>query len=127
MFTPEILKSVIRAISKEFPEFRELLLKTGDDQLIYANIMEPIFGIGMEATDPNIQNAKLWQGENLWGQALQEARMEFREENVTKKTEDEGIREKDLEETENQVISKEQQDAAKKAAIINARRFHKNH
>lgn len=126
-FKPEILDSVITAISKQFPEFRELLLKTGDDELVYANVLDTIFSVGLEAEDPNIQDAKQWRGENLWGKALEKARMDFREMNVTKKVEEEGISKADEAPVENMVISKEKQDAAKKAAIINARRFHKNH
>jgi ribA/ribD-fused uncharacterized protein len=126
-YTSEILDSVIKAFAKQFPEFRELLLKTGDEQLVYANVMDPIFSIGLDQDDPTIQNAKAWRGENLWGQALEKARTEFREKNVTSKPEDDGISEKEEATPENTVISKEAQEAAKKAAIINARRFHKNH
>ena len=126
-YTPEILQSVITAISKQYPEFRELLLETGDDELVYANILDPIFSIGLDEEDPNIQLEKQWRGENLWGQALQTARSGFREKNVTSRPEDEGISKEDENPIENAVISKEQQDAAKKAAIINAKRFHKNH
>ncbi len=126
-YTPEILQSVITAISKKYPEFRELLLETGDDELVYANMLDTIFSIGLEEDDPNIQLTKEWRGENLWGRALQEARTEFREKNVTSKPEDDGISKADEAPAENAVISKEQQDAAKKAAIINAKRFQKRH
>jgi predicted NAD-dependent protein-ADP-ribosyltransferase YbiA (DUF1768 family) len=126
-YTSEILQSVITALSKQYPEFKELLLKTGDESLVYANIMDPIFSAGLEADDPNIQDTKQWRGENLWGQALEKARTEFREQNVTSKPEEEGVSIKDMAPIENAVISKEQQDSAKKAAIINARRFHRNH
>ena len=86
-----------------------------------------MFSVGLTEEDPNIQNANQWRGENLWGRALEAARTEFREKNVTSKPEDEGISKADLAPIENTVISKEEQDAAKKAAIINARRFQKHH
>lgn len=126
-FTPEILQSVITALSKQYPEFRELLLETGDDELVYANVLDTIFSVGLEETDPNIQNVNQWRGENLWGRALEAARTEFREKNVTMKPEEEGISKDDIAPVENAVISKQEQDAAKKAAIINARRFQKHH
>jgi predicted NAD-dependent protein-ADP-ribosyltransferase YbiA (DUF1768 family) len=126
-FKPETLQSVITAMSKQYPEFRELLLKTGDDELVYANVLDTIFSIGLEEDNPTIQDANQWRGENLWGRALEAARTEFREKNVTMKPEEEGISEAEKAPVENAVISKETQDAAKKAAIIHARRFHKNH
>jgi hypothetical protein len=81
----------------------------------------------MDKDDPNIQNAKQWRGENLWGQALQEARTEFRERNVTSRPEDTGISNEDERPAERSVISLDEQQSARKAAIINARRFRKNH
>lgn len=125
--TSEILQSVITALTKQYPEFKELLLKTGDEALVYANIEDELFSIGLKAEDPNLQNAKQWRGENLWGTALQEARTKFREKNVTVKSEEEGLSEKDLAPAENAVISTDQQGAARKAAIIHARRRAKNY
>jgi hypothetical protein len=118
---------IIKSLSKEFPEFRELLLKTGDSRIVYANIEEPIFGVGLVADDPEVEDPAKWRGKNLWGQALEDARTEFRQENVVEKTEEEGIREEDLKPVDNEVISKSQQDAAKKAAIMNAKRFQKRY
>lgn len=117
--TPEILLKVAKAIPKTVPEFVDVLLNTNDDYLVYANIEDEYFSIGVSADDIQVQDSNAWRGENAWGEALMQARTEFREARVTNKVD--GDIEKE-EQVEHKVISKEEQDAKKTAAIINARR-----
>lgn len=125
-YQPEIIQPVITGLAKQFPEFRELLLNTGDDLLVYADVLDPIFSIGLAAEDPLLQETTQFPGENKWGEALMEARTQFRQENVVQKQEDVGITEAEEAAPELGVISKEEQAARAKAAIINARRRGKN-
>lgn len=115
---PEIVAKVIDVLTKR-EDFRNLLLKTGTKGLIYAEEDEPLFGVGMDSEDPNLQNAKRWRGENLWGKFLEEARTRLREKTVTESTEDnEGD-----DPVMAAVISEAEQTAARRGAIINQRRF----
>jgi ribA/ribD-fused uncharacterized protein len=50
------------------------LMSTGDKILVEASPYDQIWGIGMNAEHPDIQNPGLWKGENLLGFALMEAR-----------------------------------------------------
>lgn len=51
----------------------DLLLDTGDLLFVEASPEDPIWGIGMKSSDPNILNTKLW-GQNLLGKIITEAR-----------------------------------------------------
>lgn len=119
----EIVQKVIDSLLKR-DDFRELLLSTNLQNLVYAEEDEPIFGVALNKEDPNIQNPKRWRGANLWGKALQEARTTLREKTVTKDTED--LKEED-DPLMNSVITEAQQQAEKRGAIISHRRFHKSH
>lgn len=116
---PEIVAKVMDALTKR-EDFRNLLLKTGTKGLIYAEEDEPLFGVGMDSEDPNLQNAKRWRGENLWGKFLEEARTRLREKTVTQ-SEDENTG--DADPVMAAVITEAEQTAARRGAIINQRRF----
>jgi predicted NAD-dependent protein-ADP-ribosyltransferase YbiA (DUF1768 family) len=115
---PEIMSAVLDVLVKR-EDFRTLLLSTGTKGILYAEEDEPLFGVGMDSEDPNLQNAKRWRGQNLWGQALEDARARLREKTVTETPET----------TESQdllmasVISEAEQQAARRGAIIHQRRF----
>lgn len=116
----EVIKKVVDTLVKR-DDFRELLLSTGIQELVYANEEDPIFGIGLHQDDPKIQNAKHWRGENLWGKALEAARTVLREKAVTQNVDDLGLEEEDP--LMAAVISEAQQAEARKGAIIAQRRF----
>jgi ribA/ribD-fused uncharacterized protein len=50
------------------------LVSTGDRVLVEASPLDRVWGIGLAADDPRALNPDQWQGLNLLGQALMEAR-----------------------------------------------------
>lgn len=72
---------VLNGSYQKFMQNEELcryLLSTGDQILVEASPFDTIWGIGMQADDPNAQNPLKWKGENLLGFALMEVREEIR-------------------------------------------------
>ncbi|MDQ6437639.1 NADAR family protein [Mesorhizobium sp. LHD-90] len=59
------------------PSLKDFLLNTGNRILVEASPVDRIWGIGMAADDPGVENPLLWRGENLLGFALMEARDEL--------------------------------------------------
>lgn len=59
--------------------FKQVLLGTGDNIIAEAADYDPVWGIGMKASDPNAQDQSKW-GLNLLGKALMEVRRQLREE-----------------------------------------------
>lgn len=55
-------------------QLKEFLLNTGQRVLVEASPVDRIWGIGMAQDDPQIENPDSWQGLNLLGYALMEAR-----------------------------------------------------
>ena len=53
---------------------RQALLCTGDKILAEASPYDTIWGIGMEASDPNSTSPAKWKGKNLLGKALMRVR-----------------------------------------------------
>ncbi len=62
------------------PELKDFLIKTGRRVLVEASPLDKIWGIGLAADDPKAENPQLWEGENLLGFALMEARGQLLEE-----------------------------------------------
>jgi ribA/ribD-fused uncharacterized protein len=56
------------------PTLKTFLLGTGDRVLVEASPVDAIWGVGLAATDANIDNPSLWQGLNLLGFALMAVR-----------------------------------------------------
>jgi ribA/ribD-fused uncharacterized protein len=56
------------------PQLREFILSTQDRILVEASPDDRIWGIGLAADAPNIDNPHYWQGTNLLGFALMEVR-----------------------------------------------------
>ena len=52
------------------PKLEEYLLSTGDKILVEASPSDKIWGIGMAANDPHINNPAMWNGENRLGYVL---------------------------------------------------------
>jgi ribA/ribD-fused uncharacterized protein len=56
------------------PALKTYLLSTGKRVLVEASPVDAIWGVGLAATDANIDNPSLWQGLNLLGFALMTVR-----------------------------------------------------
>jgi ribA/ribD-fused uncharacterized protein len=59
---------------QQSPPLQAFLLSTQDRILVEASPDDRIWGIGLAADNPNIENPHLWQGTNLLGFALMEVR-----------------------------------------------------
>lgn len=68
-----VLKGNIAKFSQN-EELKAFLLGTGECVLVEASPYDRIWGVGMKAEDTKIQNPNNWQGQNLLGFALMEAR-----------------------------------------------------
>jgi ribA/ribD-fused uncharacterized protein len=53
---------------------KEFLLNTNNRIIVEASPVDKVWGIGMAADHPHIENPRLWKGENLLGFALMEVR-----------------------------------------------------
>lgn len=58
----------------QHPPLAAFLLGTGDQVLVEASPLDPVWGIGLAADDPRAADPARWQGLNLLGQALMEVR-----------------------------------------------------
>jgi len=59
-------------------DLRRFLMGTGEALLVEASPYDQIWGIGMQANDPDAQNPALWRGSNLLGFALMKVRDELK-------------------------------------------------
>lgn len=55
-------------------ELRKFLLETNDKIIVEASPLDPIWGIGMGADNPDARHPEKWKGENLLGKVLMELR-----------------------------------------------------
>ncbi len=60
------------------PALGEFLLSTGDEVIVEASPVDPVWGIGLAADDAEALNPFLWRGENLLGFALMDVRDRLR-------------------------------------------------
>ncbi len=117
VFPLSLLQEIVEIIAAQHIDFEEALLKSGDEYLVYANSNDTYFSAGLEAENPYLQNNRRWRGQNMWGQALMAARTHIRElaaegkKPVSSETP-----------AERSTITQEEQEKAKKAAIINTHR-----
>lgn len=70
----EIVVRGNRAKFEQHPPLRDFLLGTGDQVLVEASPVDPVWGIGLAAGDPRAQDPMRWQGLNLLGFALMAVR-----------------------------------------------------
>lgn len=117
IFTLPLLQEIVEITAAQTPDFEEALMKSGDEYIVYANPFDTYFSTGLEAENPNTQNNRRWRGQNMWGQALMAARTHIRELAAEGKKPT-----ANTSAVEQQTITQEEQEKAKKAAIINARR-----
>ena len=64
---------------KSSKRLKEVLLKTGTKHIVEAAPGDRIWGVGIGKTDPRIWDPSEWQGRNVLGQALMDARKKLRE------------------------------------------------
>ncbi|CAJ1431480.1 unnamed protein product [Effrenium voratum] len=57
---------------------RQLLLKTGNKLIVEASPNDAIWGVGLSKSDPRIWDPAQWQGKNVLGTALMQAREQLR-------------------------------------------------
>ena len=83
--TSDVVERVIDAAAEQIPNFREALLKTGDQPILYVTKkgLDPVFTVGLDERSEELQRTNRWAGENLWGKALVKARTRFSELAVT--------------------------------------------
>lgn len=62
------------------PSLRQFLLATGDDVLVEASPVDPVWGIGLAQSDARAADPREWRGLNLLGFALMRARAILKEE-----------------------------------------------
>jgi len=105
-----VWKGILTALYQQHPELVEKLLETAQDTLIYANPDIVRGGVGLSAADAKIVDPSQWKGVNVVGQVLEALRAEYREESELAPPTAPVAKES--------VISKEQQEAAKTAAIL---------
>ena len=105
---------ILTAIYQQHSELKEKLLATGTDALVFADVRKGPSGIGMGATDRGVLDPSRWLGENLFGIALETLRYKLREGTAAESARNDAPKE--------QVITTEEQAAAKTAAIINSKR-----
>lgn len=60
------------------PRLRGFLLSTGEQVLVEASPVDPIWGIGLAADHPDATRPEAWQGLNLLGFALMDVRERLR-------------------------------------------------
>lgn len=75
-----VLEGNIHKFSQN-PQLRAFLLSTADQVLVEAAPNDQIWGIGIAADTPGIQNPNTWRGENLLGFALMETRDHLKSDN----------------------------------------------
>ena len=68
-----------RAKFSQHPELAQFLLQTGQRVLVEASPIDRIWGIGLAADDERTTDPARWQGLNLLGFALMEARAKLRD------------------------------------------------
>ena len=86
LFDPELWRSecehiVLHGNLAKFSQNEEMrlaLIQTGDHRLAEASPHDTLWGIGLSARDPRASSTDSWCGQNLLGQALENARQIFR-------------------------------------------------
>ena len=105
---------ILTEVYNQHPELTDKLVQTGQDALVYADPLVGGGGIGLSADNPKILDPANWKGENVVGRVLESVRAAARETGAREAAPPPEAKEK--------VISMEEQEAAKKGAIIRARR-----
>ena len=111
--TKLVWKDILTEYFQQNSDLLEALVKTNDDVLVFANTTPYLGGVGLAGQDA-IDSAK-WKYPNIVGEVLMELRSEFKENEKTK-----------AEAFTQSVVSEEDVEKKKKAAIINVMK-NRNH
>ena len=111
--TKIVWKDILTEYAQQNNDLLEALMKTNDDVLVFANTTPYLGGVGLAGQDA-IDSAK-WKYPNIVGEVLMEIRSEFKENEKTK-----------AEAFTQSVVSEEDVEKKKKAAIINVMK-NRNH
>jgi len=109
--------AVLTDVYAQHPELVEKLLATGQDTLVYTDPTVGGGGVGLSSDNKKVLDPANWRSQNVVGKVLESIRASSREASAASAA--------DVApppEAKEAVISKEQQDAAKRGAIINGRR-----
>jgi len=74
----ELVVAGNQAKFEQNPRLRDFLLSTGEQVLVEASPVDPIWGIGLAADHPDATRPEAWQGLNLLGFALMDVRDRLR-------------------------------------------------
>lgn len=80
----KIVKEASYAKFSQDERLKKQILETGNKTLVEASPKDKIWGIGLAPDDPNARDRSKWQGTNLLGVALMDARKRIMEEEATK-------------------------------------------
>ena len=73
-----MMRRGLRAKFQQNPALREQLFSTGDWVLVECSPQDRIWGVGLAADDPDVQDPKNWKGQNLLGKTLMQVREDLR-------------------------------------------------
>jgi predicted NAD-dependent protein-ADP-ribosyltransferase YbiA (DUF1768 family) len=105
---------IYTAVYEQHPILKAKLLDTGSDTLVFADVREGPSGIGLSEKDSAALDPARWKGENAAGVAQETVRTRLREGTQAEAPEAKVV--------QGGSITEEEQQKAKVAAIINARR-----
>ena len=74
----EIVFEANHAKFSKNPFMKQMLLDTGDRELVEASPFDKIWGIGMDTSDPDVLDKTKWRGTNWLGEALMRVRKSIR-------------------------------------------------
>ena len=77
-FVCEIAKEAVKQKFSQLDNEREILFSTGDSILVEATKNDCIWGIGLDESNPYINNPSKWKGTNILGWALMQVREELK-------------------------------------------------
>lgn len=106
--------AVLTDVYAQHPELVEKLLATGQDTLVYTDPTVGGGGVGLSSDNKKVLDPTNWRSQNVVGKVLESIRASSREAGAADVA--------PPPEAKESVISKEKQEAAKKAAIIYGRR-----
>lgn len=70
----EVMTPILAAKFDQYPGYRDILLDTGDKMIVEASPFDEVWGIKMGVNHPDILDESKWQGTNLLGICLMNAR-----------------------------------------------------
>lgn len=77
-FAREQFYTVLVEKFAQVPGYRQILVDTGNKILVEASPFDTVWGIGMGVNNPNILDISKWNGKNILGDCLMQARVILR-------------------------------------------------